>query len=382
MDYAFVHIKKVVKSSEKKNCLFDQSRVEVNLEDLLLTSIGKQKISNFCIQQPFIRHSYGLNNKIQKQITNLEDKFMEYYQGMVRCLWDNGFPHYVFSEEDERKVFIKVQLIEVGSIANKGVEYVYIFHSKESDLLGEMSVSTSFELCPHGTQIMETKFVLCANADNIEGYTHTLEQNQEKNNGLSKMANIYKNHSFKQRFLPMQENLLDHLSLPNLELAAIVMKDYIREGRKEVETGGWGLKFLRKDRYCESCKQNTNMNVVVPAGFHSGPRTRNGRGPSSLLQRWMSGGSCDCGGWDLGCPLTVFHATPNNQDSGFGESVSLDLFVQGCKQSVPVLKMVAVRDGLYDLRYKSILSPLQSLSIVVAAIHSRSPILRRGSYAN
>ncbi|KAI3683348.1 hypothetical protein L1987_83851 [Smallanthus sonchifolius] len=377
MDYAFVHFKKVVKSSEKKKCMFDQSRVEVNLEDLLLTSIVKPKISNFCIEKPCIRHSYGLNKKVQKQITNLEDKFMGYYQGMVRCSWDNGFPHYVFTVEDERKVFIEAKFMKVESITNKGVERIYVFHSNESDLLGEMSVSTSLELCPHGTQIMETTFVLSANGDNIEGYAHTLDKSQEKNKNLSKLANIFKNQSYKQRLPPMQENLWDHLSLPNLELAAIVMKDYVREGRKEVETGGWGLKFLRKDMHCESCKQNTNMNVVVPTGFHGGPRIRSGRGPSSLLQRWRSGGSCDCGGWDLGCPLTVFHATPNNQDNGFGESVSLDLFVQGSKESVPVLKMVAVSDGLYDLRYKSILSTLQVLSIVVAAIHSQSSILRQ-----
>jgi hypothetical protein len=24
-----------------------------------------------------------------------------------------------------------------------------------------------------------------------------------------------------------------------------------------------------------------------------------------LLQRWRSGGSCDCGGWDLGCKLRI-----------------------------------------------------------------------------
>ncbi|KAI7744445.1 hypothetical protein M8C21_016576 [Ambrosia artemisiifolia] len=297
---------------------------------------------------------------------------MEYYHGMLRCTWHNRFPHYAFIAEDERKVFKKEKSIKVESNTDKGVECVYtLFRSKELDLLGEISVSTSFEICPHGTQIMETKFVLCANGDNIEGYAHTLDQNQEKNKGLSKKANNFKNH-----------NLLDHLSLLHLELAAIVMKDCIHGSRNEVEIGGWGLKFLKKDKHCETCRQNINMNVVVPAGVHGGPRSRNGRGPSKLVDRWRSGGSCDCGGWDLGCPLTVLYARWNNQDGSFGERVSFDLFVQGCKQSVPVLKLVEVRDGLYDLCYKSILSPLQALSIVVAAIHSHSPIMRPKSYAN
>ncbi|KAM0052996.1 hypothetical protein Hdeb2414_s0007g00254911 [Helianthus debilis subsp. tardiflorus] len=327
MDYAFVHIKKDVYNNRRivlsdKNCLSDQSCVEVKLEDLLFASL---------------------------EITKLEDKPMEYYHGMLRCSWHNGFQHYVFTVDDDIKVFINSKYIKVESTTDEGMERVYTFHSKESDLLGEMSVSTSFEICPHGTQIMETKFVLCANGDNIQGYTHTLDQNQTKN--------IFKNH--------------------NVELAAIVMKDCLRASQKEVEIGGWGLKFLKKDRHCETCRQNTNMNVVVPAGVHGGPRSRNGGGPSSLVDRWRSGGSCDCGGWDLGCPLTALHARPNNQDGSFGDSVSFDLFLQGCKQSVPVLKMVEVRDGVYDLRYKSILSPLQSLSIVVAAIHRHNSSIMR-----
>ncbi|MFS7907932.1 hypothetical protein Hanom_Chr01g00077291 [Helianthus anomalus] len=221
---------------------------------------------------------------------------MEYYHGMLRCSWHNGFPHYVFTVDDDRKVFINSKYIKVESTTDEGVERVYTFHSNESDLLGEMSVSTSFEICPHGTQIMETKFVLCANGDNIEGYTHTLDQNQTKN--------IFKNH--------------------NVELAAIVMKDCIRASQNE-------------DRHCETCRQNSNMNVVIPAGVHGGPRSRNGGGPSSLVERWRSGGSGDCGGWDLGCPLTALHARPNNKDGSFGDSVSFDLFVQVSHRFIALL---------------------------------------------
>ncbi|GJU54175.1 hypothetical protein Tco_1227889 [Tanacetum coccineum] len=214
----------------------------------------------------------------------------------LQCSWNDGFPHYAFTT-DKKKVYITSNLMKVDSCGDKNVDYVYVFHSraKKSTVLGEMSVSTSSELCPH--------------------------------------------------------------------------------------VGGWGLKFLRKDGYCESCKESTGINVIVPAGFHGGPRIGNNNGPSSLVERWTSGGSCDCGGWDLGCPLTVLHAQPTCQ-YGFGECFSFDLYVQGGKQSVPVLKMVDVSGGAYDFRYKSTLSPLQALSIAVAAIHSRSPIPRPIYYAS
>ncbi|CAI9106884.1 OLC1v1006126C4 [Oldenlandia corymbosa var. corymbosa] len=44
--------------------------------------------------------------------------------------------------------------------------------------------------------------------------------------------------------------------------------------------------------------------VVLPDGDHGLP---NEGEPSPLLQRWRSG-SCDCGGWDLGCKLKVLAA--------------------------------------------------------------------------
>lgn len=43
--------------------------------------------------------------------------------------------------------------------------------------------------------------------------------------------------------------------------------------------------------------------VILPSGIHSLPSKG---GPSSLIERWNSGGSCDCGGWDLGCKLRVY----------------------------------------------------------------------------
>ncbi|KAI3697134.1 hypothetical protein L6452_29909 [Arctium lappa] len=313
-----------------------------------------------------------------------------YDQGTLQCSWNDGFPSAVFSIEDKRRVFITINVLKDSS-SDTGVDYIYNFRYgvKDSDhrLLGEMRVSTSFELCPHGTEFVETRFVLYANGDEIEGNECNSDRRIGKNKGLSKkVANV---RSFVRSF-GVQESLLepnqdgDRVSPPKLELAAIVMKDRIRGGRKEGDLGGWGLKFLKKDSNCESCSRcSTGMDVLIPAGFHGGPRSRIGGGPSSLIERWRSGGSCDCGGWDLGCPLTVLHARRDHEEVVLGDGGSFDLFEQvSYRLDVPVFKMVDVRGGLYSLRYKSSLSPLQSLSIAVTAIHSRSPILRHKPYAN
>lgn len=42
--------------------------------------------------------------------------------------------------------------------------------------------------------------------------------------------------------------------------------------------------------------------VILPGGVHGSP---NKGEPSPLIYRWKTGGSCDCGGWDIGCKLLV-----------------------------------------------------------------------------
>ncbi|XP_071713664.1 uncharacterized protein [Rutidosis leptorrhynchoides] len=333
-----------------------------------------------------------------------------YRQGMLHCSWNNGVPHYVFSVEDQKEVY-------ATSFSKIESDYIYTFYSTpgkreieicdESDIVGRMRVSTYFEVCPLDLEIMETRLVLCGTDHQNETGVHATSQSVKRSKGLSKrVSNIFRGSHNRQKTksifdgsVAIQDNSLelseDHY---NLELAAIVVKDYIPYAQKKVEVGGWGLKFLKEGGlkhknvsavthsiHCEPCAKNashhhsSSMDVVVAPGFHGGPRTKNG-GPSSLIERWRSGGACDCGGWDINCPLTVLNAGPNNKDGVFGKSNSFEFFKQGCKQSLPVLKVTNVHDGLYYIHYQPSLSALQSLSIAVAIIHSHSPTLKPKVY--
>jgi len=104
-----------------------------------------------------------------------------------------------------------------------------------------------------------------------------------------------------------ETNLLESNVPPNFELAAIVVKDHLPSTSSD-KVGGWGLKFLNKSGVDQttlpsgSCNRNcgaslTSTSIIIPAGLHGGPRNRHS-GPSSLIDRWKSGGCCDCGGWD------------------------------------------------------------------------------------
>ncbi|KAI3473033.1 hypothetical protein Pfo_031157 [Paulownia fortunei] len=178
--------------------------------------------------------------------------------------------------------------------------------------------------------------------------------------------------------------------VPNLELAAIMVKE-ICKNRKEADLGGFGLKFLKKSgkentsletTVPSECTRNngecsTSMDILIPAGLHGGPKTRVG-GSSSLNERWISGGRCDCGGWDIGCPLSILNTRSSSTDSL--ECKSVDLYMQGSKQDVPILKMVNIHEGLYYIHFGSTLSTLQSFAIAAAIIHSHSPVLRSKVY--
>ncbi|KAG8636825.1 hypothetical protein MANES_15G045200v8 [Manihot esculenta] len=355
-------------------------------------------------------------------------------QGMLQCSWKDGSPHFVFSLDDQKVVYV-ANLWKVEFIDDKAVNYTYLFYlrmggQKEqeicdsaSHLVGKMKVSTSFTLCPNKSRIMEREFVLFGSNENLVR-VQTSSHDLKKNEGLSKkVAEVFRtSQSMKKRtasrfigssakpaairsWEPFQDtdnntdalcgaNLLENHLPPNLELVAIVVKDHL-PGNLQGKGGGWGLKFLKNVKQTDDlmefsqpsgcCVQDTgdcstSMDVLIPAGLHGGPTTRNG-GPSSLIERWRSGGCCDCYGWDLGCPLTVLKKRLGNKELSpqpdmQGGCKLVDFIIQGSENSAPPLRMVNVHSGLYFVNFQSMLSALQSFSIAVAFIHAQSPALR------
>lgn len=306
-------------------------------------------------------------------------------QGMLQCTWKGGNPHFVFSIDDQKEVYV-ANLWKVESKGDKGLDYIYLFHSgkggqkdheisnSQSHLIGKMKVSNSFTLCPNNSKIMETEFVLYGGNEHYITELQTSSHNLRKSKGISKkVAEVFRTgNSSKQKTMSKYSGssailedcslessldtgdyldaaggstMLEDLPPSNFELAAIIVKDNIRNSQKE-EAGGWGLKFLKKvgvkqttksmeARIPIECSRNngdcsTSVDILIPAGLHGGPRTRNG-GPSSLTERWRSGGHCDCGGWDMGCPLKILKPKSSEEDvlpHIQGECKSYDLIIQ------------------------------------------------------
>ncbi|CAH9074889.1 unnamed protein product [Cuscuta europaea] len=120
------------------------------------------------------------------------------------------------------------------------------------------------------------------------------------------------------------------------------------------------------------------LTVILPGGNHGLP----GKGcePSPLIERWKSGGSCDCGGWDLGCKLTVLAAnrsevvTRGSFNSAIIHSTPgrFELFHQGedVEQKKPVFSFSAFKEGIFSVEYSSSLARLQAFSICIAILEN------------
>ncbi|CAH2059616.1 unnamed protein product [Thlaspi arvense] len=330
---------------------------------------------------------------------------------------DNKTPHFVFSLDDQREMYVaSLSTSSLGSgFDRSSLEYSYLIHLKKGRgtepqrLVGKLKVSTLFSVSSTNGKTVERQFVLFSSGGNPQLQGHS---DARKNRGLpKKVVDALRStaRASRQRSIsrfsrtssvadfcswePFQEpdhdlesvSLLDNDLPPNLETSAVVVREEFpveEEEEEEKKVGGWGMKFLKKTRLArtkhasetESCKHATSIDVVIPSGIHGGPRNRNG-GPSSLVQRWKSGGSCDCSGWDLGCPLTVFKGQAR-KDLNEGQCNLFELFTEGPKQGIPGLRIMSVRDGLYFVQFEGKISVLQSFAVALAYIHSQSQRLQ------
>ncbi|VVA96164.1 unnamed protein product [Arabis nemorensis] len=156
---------------------------------------------------------------------------------------------------------------------------------------------------------------------------------------------------------------------PGLEIAAIVIRDSCSSNDS----------FM----YMKNCKlSRREMKVIVPAGNHGLPDTENSC-PTPILQRWRSGGGCDCSGWDMGChlfvlesPETCFAEEPELINNRHG----LELFIEGGKENIPAMTMALIREGHYVVNFHAKLSALQAFSVCVAELHRTE--VSRGERSN
>ncbi|KAL5210885.1 hypothetical protein ABZP36_006508 [Zizania latifolia] len=120
--------------------------------------------------------------------------------------------------------------------------------------------------------------------------------------------------------------------------------------------------------------------AVLPNGFHG---TSTSGQPLPLIERWKSGGSCDCGGWDEGCTLSVLSddageskgdkSIQANQTMDDG-SRRFDMLVQGrSREDRHAFSMVSFKEGLYTVEFRSSIALLQAFAMCIVMLHGKHP---------
>lgn len=144
----------------------------------------------------------------------------------------------------------------------------------------------------------------------------------------------------------------DHQMLdaqPENELAAIV----VRFARKEDE---------------EENQDCFNMTVILAGGHHGVPRKGE---PSPLIERWRSGGRCDCGGWDVGCRLRTFtNKVQCDRRSKPPENFHL-FFQEDVINERPFFSLSPLKEGIFSVEYDSSLPLQHAFSICISVIECR-----------
>lgn len=176
--------------------------------------------------------------------------------------------------------------------------------------------------------------------------------------------------------------------LPNRELAAIVVKVPKENGnfdgnelQSDISRTEPASRLADENGLCCQAEypSHSSIMVILPGGDHGQPVTAGA--PSSLLDRWRSGGLCDCGGWDVGCRLTVLASVNQDRNSlsssqacniSNGTDHQVDLVIQGgAQENWRLLSLASFKEGLYTVDFNAPLSLLQAFSICIAVLHGR-----------
>ncbi|KAK1365460.1 hypothetical protein POM88_041021 [Heracleum sosnowskyi] len=164
---------------------------------------------------------------------------------------------------------------------------------------------------------------------------------------------------------------------PSKELAAFIINNLYQK-KNDGEQGNHGNLCSREgftEQFLEHTGngreiKNSDSTTVILGGVHGLPEK--GLPSASLICRY--GGSCDCGGWDVGCKLQILTTQDQKRNSRPSSSCStgLELFPQGGHQEKkPSFSLSPFKTGVYSVEFDSSISLLQSFFMSIAFLSSQ-----------
>ncbi|KAI7743102.1 hypothetical protein M8C21_013596 [Ambrosia artemisiifolia] len=270
--------------------------------------------------------------------------------GVLKLVNKNRMPYFELTVKNSND-----HLVAKTSKVENGNDWIYTFHSgqhkrringkdnksKDLTIVGQMRVSCY--LCTelvNADNLMVTEFVLYDLAQPRKSASHKSKESTD-------------------------ESKVD----ADLESAAIVIQ-FPSEKRESLKCNRGDVKNDDLFHFSQAKLEEiepARVSVVIPSENHGLPSDES-RGPSPLLDRWRLGGGCDCGGWDMGCPLIVLGNHNIQKEETLKQPVKL--FLKGNKDNTPALTMKLTEEGQYSVDFHAHLTSLQAFSVCVAILHS------------
>ncbi|PKA56425.1 hypothetical protein AXF42_Ash014928 [Apostasia shenzhenica] len=218
-------------------------------------------------------------------------------QALLKLSWENGLPVLMFSYSDEN--ILMATMHKKGNSDMNICNCTYLIHTAVPvKVKRKNGVWLS-----HKKLQFASKFV----AEMI------VSSSERVNFDLSRRS-VIREFVLLGCELTLSNRLEANSDLPSAELAAIVIEC------SSCKSDGSSFSVLCECNLCRysaiARKSEENWQsdqkpelfgiprivAILPSGVHGCSDTEE---PSKLFERWESGGSCDCGGWDEGCTLTI-----------------------------------------------------------------------------
>ncbi|KAL0915156.1 hypothetical protein M5K25_015555 [Dendrobium thyrsiflorum] len=299
-------------------------------------------------------------------------------QALVKLAWKKGQPLFMFSANDDSVLVASMRRTNRLGKEDSGGIYTIVTaeeHKKKGGIWIGLGRSGKPNLLYDVVGRME---VSCSKLSSFDS----------------------KNLEFSRQFVLVSDELLPDQGCINSEhssqLAAIIVKapcknlngsiynalsreDPEFENLAQDKHSSLHIESLQVEKYPEYSRA-CSISAILPIGIHGFSDLGK---PSTLIERWKSGGSCDCGGWDEGCRLTVladrFHemkvASSVKECPATDGFRDIELFIQGGKaDNKYAFRMIAFKEGLYTVEFGSSITSLQAFAICIATLHSKNSI--------
>ncbi|KAG0489516.1 hypothetical protein HPP92_006379 [Vanilla planifolia] len=274
-------------------------------------------------------------------------------QALLKVSWKNGLPCLMFSSSDDN--ILVATMHKRGNSDMNICDCVYVIHTA---VAVEVKKKNGAWLS-QGTKNRKPEFACKLVAELV------VSSSERVSFDLSHRSTLREFVLLGDELFPT--NLVDEISLSSTELAAIMVES------SHQKSGNSNCGVLCDCKVCIP-----RIVAILPSGVHGFSEARE---PASLIERWESGGSCDCGGWDEGCMLTIL--TNNSQASkksrsiqGHHQSVDgicgFNLFTEGdARKGKHSFSMVAFKEDMFTVEFRPSFPLLQAFAISIAMLHGR-----------